>query len=72
MFFKSLILDLNDFNLLLRDHKKELSSAHMNFTGFDIEVPEVAPSKKGEELGTSLPSYTCIAGIRHLPAQDVQ
>ena len=50
-------LDLNDFNLLLRDHKKELSSAHMNFTGFDVEVPEVAPSKKGEELGTSLPSY---------------
>ena len=37
-------LTLEDFNVLLRDHKEELSSAHLNVKGYD--VPEVEIEKK--------------------------
>ena len=51
-------LTLGDFNLMLRDHKEELSGAHLNITGFDVEIPEVEGAKKdlsGASSGT-LPS----------------
>ena len=38
-------LTLEDFNVLLRDHKEELSSAHLNVKGYDVpdvEIPEKA------------------------------
>ena len=40
-------LTLKDFNVLLRDHKEELSSAHLNVKGYD--VPEVEIEKKERE-----------------------
>ena len=46
-------LTLEDFNVLLRDHKEELSSAHLNVKGFD--VPEVEIEKKAPE-GEAAPS----------------
>ena len=33
-------LTLEDFNVLLRDHKEQLSSAHLNITGVDVDIPE--------------------------------
>ena len=48
-------LTLEDFNVLLRDHKEELSNAHLNVTGFD--VPEVEIEKKAPESeGEAVPS----------------
>ena len=40
-------LTLEDFNILLRDHKEELSSAHLNVKGFD--VPEVELKQEKEQ-----------------------
>ncbi len=40
-------LTLEDFNILLRDHKEELSSAHLNVKGYD--VPEMEIEKKPSE-----------------------
>ena len=37
-------LTLEDFNILLRDHKEELSNAHLNVKGYD--VPEMEIEKK--------------------------
>jgi dual oxidase len=42
-------LTLEDFNVLLRDHKEELSSAHLNVKGYD--VPEMEIEKKLSEDG---------------------
>ena len=42
-------LTLDDFNVLLRDHKEELSTAHLNISGFD--VPEVEMKKSAEAGG---------------------
>ena len=47
-------LTLEDFNVLLRDHKEELSTAHLNISGFD--VPEVEIKKSAEEEGEAVPS----------------
>ena len=51
-------LTLEDFNVLLRDHKEELSSAHLKVSGFD--VPEVEIEKKtplgAEGEGEAVPS----------------
>ena len=49
-------LTLEDFKILLRDHKEELSSAHLNVKGYD--VPEVEIEKKSEEPaeGEAVPS----------------
>ena len=33
-------LTLEDFNVLLRDHKEQLSSAHLNIAGVDVDIPE--------------------------------
>ena len=46
-------LTLADFNLLLRDHKEELSGAHMNITGFDVDIPEVELDKKDQSASAS-------------------
>ena len=46
-------LTIEDFNVLLRDHKEELSSAHLHVKGFD--VPEVEIEKKSPE-GEAAPS----------------
>ena len=40
-------LTLEDFNVLLRDHKEELSSAHLNVKGYD--VPEMEIEKKSAD-----------------------
>ena len=40
-------LTLEDFNVLLRDHKEELSSAHLNVKGYD--VPEMEIEKKADK-----------------------
>ena len=47
-------LTIEDFNVLLRDHKEELSSAHLNVKGFD--VPEVEIEKKSPEGEAAAPS----------------
>ena len=44
-------LTLEDFNVLLRDHKEELSSARLNVTGFD--VPDVEIEKKAPAEGAA-------------------
>ena len=46
-------LTLADFNVLLRDHKEELSGAHMNITGFDVDIPEVELDKKDQSASAS-------------------
>ena len=43
-------LTLEDFNVLLRDHKEQLSNAHLNVSGFD--VPDVEIEKKPLEAET--------------------
>ena len=48
-------LTLEDFNVLLRDHKHELSSAHLKVSGVDVEVPEKASASTSAESET-LPS----------------
>ena len=47
-------LTLEDFNVLLRDHKEELSSAHLNVKGFD--APEMESEKKDGKDGEAVPS----------------
>ena len=47
-------LTLEDFNVLLRDHKEQLSSAHLNITGVDVEIPEKMGS--GEQGAGDVPS----------------
>lgn len=50
-------LTLEDFNVLLRDHKEELSNARLNLKGYD--VPDVEIEKKdigGEAGGEAVPS----------------
>ena len=45
-------LTLDDFNILLRDHKEELSSAHLNVKGYDvpdIHMPEKQKPTAEEE-----------------------
>ena len=50
-------LTLDDFNVLLRDHKEELSSAHLNVKGYDVPTVEMPdkPQKPAEE-GDAVPS----------------
>ena len=44
-------LTLEDFNVLLRDHKEELSSAHLKVTGMDVDVPEkTSAATEGEAV----------------------
>ena len=47
-------LTLEDFNVLLRDHKEELSNAHLNVKGYD--VPEVEIEKDSKKDSESVPS----------------
>lgn len=46
-------LTLEDFNVLLRDHKEELSTARLNITGFD--VPEIERKKSPDQEGEEIP-----------------
>ena len=46
-------LTLEDFNILLRDHKEELSSAHLNVK---FDVPDVEIKKAPEEDAEAVPS----------------
>ena len=39
-------LTLEDFNVLLRDHKEELHNARLNITGFDVDVPDTTTKKE--------------------------
>ena len=39
-------LTLEDFNVLLRDHKEELHNARLNITGFDVDVPDTSTKKE--------------------------
>ena len=41
-------LTLEDFNVLLRDHKEQLSSAHLNIAGVDVEIPEKVGAPESE------------------------
>ena len=46
-------LNLEDFNVLLRDHKEQLSNAHLNVTGFDVpdlELDSKKPAEEGDEV----------------------
>ena len=52
-------LTLEDFNVLLRDHKEELSTARLNVTGFDVpdvEIEKKAPAETAGEGGEAVPS----------------
>ena len=45
-------LTLNDFNVLLRDHKEELSSARLAIKGFDVpEITKEQPKEGGADSG---------------------
>ena len=46
-------LTLEDFNVLLRDHKEELHNARLNITGYDVDVPD-GSSKKEQPDGIML------------------
>ena len=48
-------LTLEDFNILLRDHKEQLSNAHLNVTGFDVPDVEI-PAKPEEQGSEAVPS----------------
>lgn len=39
-------LTLEDFNVLLRDHKEELHNARLNITGYDVDVPDTSSKKE--------------------------
>ena len=48
-------LTLEDFNVLLRDHKEELHNARLNITGYDVDVPDASSKEKkgdGKLLGS--------------------
>ncbi len=49
-------LTLEDFNVLLRDHKEQLSSAHLNVTGFDVPEVEIQKKKPEEAASEAVPS----------------
>ena len=49
-------LTLEDFNVLLRDHKEQLSNAHLNITGVDVEIPEKMGSGEGDGGASDVPS----------------
>ncbi|XP_065907299.1 dual oxidase 1-like [Dysidea avara] len=42
-------LTLEDFNVLLRDHKEELHNARLNITGYDVDVPDASIKKEQPE-----------------------
>ena len=44
-------LTLEDFNVLLRDHKEQLSSAHLNISGVEVEIPEKMGGAEGATSG---------------------
>ena len=50
-------LNLNDFNILLHEHKEELSNAHMTITAYDVEVPQAEPEKPPENTATGTIPY---------------
>ncbi len=44
-------LTIDDFKVLLRDHKEELSNAHLNVKGYDVPEVEIeSKTKEGEEV----------------------
>ena len=47
-------LTIDDFKVLLRDHKEELSNAHLNVKGYDL--PEVELESKAKDAGEEVPS----------------
>ena len=49
-------LTLEDFNVLLRDHKEELSSAHLNVKGYDVPEMEIEKKPSAEAEGEAVPS----------------
>ena len=50
-------LTLEDFNVLLRDHKEQLSSAHLNISGVDVDIPEKkAAASEGEGASEAVPT----------------
>ena len=49
-------LTLEDFNVLLRDHKDQLSNAHLKISGVDVEVPEKMSSPEGGAATGDVPS----------------
>ena len=49
-------LTLEDFNVLLRDHKEELSNAHLNVTSFDVPDVQVEKKKSVEPAEEAVPS----------------
>ena len=52
-------LTLEDFNVLLRDHKHELSSAHLNVTAFDVpdvEIEKKTPATPASTNGDAIPA----------------
>jgi len=52
-------LTLEDFNVLLRDHKEELHNARLNITGYDVDVPDASIKKEKPPLdGRTL--YSCM------------
>jgi dual oxidase len=49
-------LTLDDFNVLLRDHKEQLSSAHLNISGVDVDIPEKPGASEGEGASDVVPT----------------
>ena len=50
-------LTLADFNVLLRDHKEALSSAHLNISGVDVvDIPEKPGASEAEGASEAVPS----------------
>ena len=49
-------LTLEDFNVLLRDHKEQLSNARLNVSGYDVPDVEVEIKKPEEPAGEAVPS----------------
>ena len=49
-------LTLEDFNILLRDHKEELSDAHLNVKGYDVAKVEIEKKPQQKEQGEAVPS----------------
>lgn len=54
-------LTLEDFNVLLRDHKEELHNARLNITGFEVDVPDA--STKKEKVDGKLYRITTVMNI---------
>ena len=49
-------LTLEDFSVLLRDHKEQLSSAHLNISGVDVDIPEKPGAADGGAASGDVPS----------------